>query len=242
MISTILQTLSDFVFPQKCLTCENNLLFNEEQICLHCASDLPKYQPKSGQVMYGESPINYLFWGKSEVKEASAMYYFTKGEKIQRLLHQIKYKGKQKAAFKIGTEMGRVCKIENDHFSTEIGPNNFDAITFVPTSKKKKRTRGYNQAEELAKGISSVTKVPTHSLLIKNENTDSQTKKNVLDRHKQLAGSFSLSPSHKKSTIRKILLVDDVVTTGATLNECAKILESELSAEVAVFCFAFREV
>jgi ComF family protein len=235
-IEMIKQLLS-FIYPQLCFACERELRGDETHVCLHCQEDIPSYNNDQSTTLSDMNSVFQLFWGKSDVLYATSCFEYIKGEKLQLLIHELKYKGQRNLAKYFGEFMVKEITT-NNHFST------IDAICFVPSSKRKTRVRGYNQAEELAKTISRMTKIPTVDALVKKKNTSSQTDKNVHERHFNLQNTFALKKT-KKSPIKQIkhvLLVDDVITTGATLNACATVLLADLKVEVSVLTLAYRNI
>jgi len=226
-----------FIYPKLCFSCERELRGDERFVCLHCEQDIPSFTFKNNDKHTDvENPVFQLFWGKSEVQYATSCYEYIKGEKLQKLIHELKYNGRKNLANYFGEIMAQ-----------EIGSNpkliDVDIICFVPSSKQKIRKRGYNQAEVLANSIAQHISKPSLNLLIKKKNTASQTSKNVHDRHCNLENSFTVN---KKTTLpnnaKHLLLIDDVITTGATLNTCAKVLLSEFHVKISVLTLAYRNV
>lgn len=171
--------------------------------------------------------IAQLFWGKVNLKDVFVPFQFLKAERLQSLIHELKYKGNKKLAVELGEKLGSaLCE--------EIITDSI--VTYVPMHPKKQKKRGYNQAELLAKGFANVNSLRVDDLLFRNEETESQTDKGVFDRYENMAQRFevkdSLYPNH-------VYLVDDVITTGATLVACAKALIS-VGIEVKVVCLAYR--
>lgn len=198
---------------------------SENKICLHCSSDLSYFK-----VFDEENPIDQLFWGKAKIAQSSACFNFVKGEKTQKLIHEFKYKGNKN----LGEFFGDIMSSKSEIFK------NIDLICPVPSTNKKTRKRGYNQAEELAKSVAKATNIPMKTLLQKKKEKGSQTSKDVYHRHLELSESFTLKtiPSQAKH----ILLIDDVITTGATLNSCAEKIEKEYDVKISVLALAFRNI
>lgn len=232
MIYLMIRQLLSFVYPKLCSSCDEPLRFDESYICWHCLEDLPDFSTLKPD----NNPAFQLFWGKSDVQYASSCFEFIKGEKLQGLIHEFKYQGRQNLAEHFGKIMAHHF-LNNPYFWT------IDAICYVPLTNKKEKNRGYNQARELANGIHKELNLPVLNLLHKNTQTVSQTSKNVHERHENLRNSFSpnLNPLLLKNT-KHVLLVDDVMTTGATLNACAQQLINQLHLKVSVLTLAFRNV
>jgi ComF family protein len=226
-----------YIYPQLCFSCERELRAGEKLVCLHCEQDIPVYLNDGTEVLsQEENCISQLFWGKSEVSYATSCYSYIKGEKLQKLIHELKYKGRKRLANYFGEIMAEEIK-DNIKFS------DIDAICFVPSSKNKTRVRGYNQAQELAKSISKSVGKPSLHLLLKKKNTTSQTNKSVIERHYNLENSFSINSKIDLSKdCKHVLLIDDVITTGATLNACAKVILDAFEVKVSVLTLAYRHI
>lgn len=226
----MLNDLVNLFYPNNCGCCNNVLRKGESHICLFCLSDLPR----TNYIKIKENPVAKLFWGRVDLTYGFSTYNFSKKGKIQDLIHLLKYKEKTEIGFVLGSEIGRDI---NDN----IPPNTFDYIVPVPLHPKKQRLRGYNQSAFIAQGISSVCHVPVNEELVERvSNTVSQTKKNKHERWENVAEIFQLK-NQEKIDGKHLLLVDDVVTTGATLESCArKFLEVPNSrVSVAVLASGF---
>ncbi|MBN2682167.1 MAG: ComF family protein [Bacteroidales bacterium] len=160
-----------------------------------------------------------LFWGRVKIEKATALFYYFKHSKYQSLIHQLKYKGKTD----VGQELGKMLggELLRSGFLKDI-----DVLVPVPLHPKKEKKRGYNQSFYICKGISEVSGIPIDSnTLVRNVYTETQTKRNRNDRYCNVKDAFSNKHSENFSS-KHILLIDDVVTTGATLESCSnKILE-----------------
>ncbi|MFT6715830.1 MAG: ComF family protein [Saprospiraceae bacterium] len=229
--------LFTFIYPRLCSSCERELRDDEKHVCLHCSQDIPPFVPEQDHNDgHSLNPMFQLFWGKSDVQYATSCYQYIKGEKLQKLVHELKYNGRKNLASYFGEMMAQ--EIKNNSKLCDI-----DAICFVPSSKQKIRVRGYNQAQELAISISKYIDKPSLDLLMKKKNTASQTTKNVHDRHLNLEKSFSINKKLPfPPQCDHVLLIDDVITTGATLNACAKLILSEFDVKVSVLTLAYRHV
>jgi ComF family protein len=214
MKKTILRVWDDFVsllFPRLCLACEQPLPYDEPFICLDCQLDLP-------QTDFHKHKINAFterFEGRLSVRSATALYYFTKHSKTQHLIHKIKYHDKREAAITLGFMLGNKL-LESLYFK------NIDYIIPVPMHADKELRRGYNQADFFARGISESMDIPVlFDVLKKIKKTDTQTHKSRLERFNSVEDAFVLNtPSVVEG--KNVLIVDDVMTTGATLEACAQ--------------------
>lgn len=208
----ILNSLLDLVFPKLCVCCGGVLMEGEENICLTCLYTLPRVVEKD----YTDNKVMEIFLGRVRLEKAMSWCHFDKETKVQNILHHIKYKGKSKFASQIGEIMAR----EMLDFFADI-----DAIVPVPLHPKKEKMRGYNQSEEIARGVQEVVGLPIFSQLIERTRfSETQTHKNKEERWKNAVDLFKLSPNDGFEG-KHILLVDDVLTTGSTAIACLKCLE-----------------
>ncbi|MBS1600185.1 MAG: ComF family protein [Bacteroidetes bacterium] len=228
MLQEAVNSFSHIFFPHICVGCGTDLIDDSQLICLHCMHKLPVTHFE----LHANNPIEKIFWGRAPIQSASAQYYFTKNSILQQILHQFKYEGKKQ----IGTYFG---KIIGETLSKSNRFNNLDALVPLPLFASKERKRGYNQATVLADGISSVIKVPVLNNCIERISaTETQTLKNRMERWHNISGKFRLK--NKEHLIGKhILLVDDVITTGATLDACAnEFLKEEIRVSIVTLACA----
>jgi ComF family protein len=165
--------------------------------------------------------VSKLFWGRIQLQNAVALYQFQKEGSVQKLIRQLKYEGGKSVGIFLGKQLGYALK-ESSFFI------NIDYIIPIPLHPKKEKLRGYNQSKYIALGIQEILQIKVNTkALIRTENTDSQTRKKRFSRWENMMNSFALKKPEKLIATH-ILLVDDVVTTGATLEACAqKLLEIE---------------
>jgi ComF family protein len=213
-------------YPRICAGCNNLLYKNEEMICTNCIISLPKTN-------YHTDPENEtakIFWGRKQIENASSYLYFRKGGIVQRLLHKLKYKGEKEIGLFLGKLIG--YEIINTPFCDA------DIIVPVPLHKKKLAKRGYNQSEIIAKGISEVLNKPvvTDSLKRVFEKT-SQTSKHRYDRWLNVNEIFEIKCAEGLAN-KHILLVDDVVTTGATIEACVEALQKCENTKISIITVA----
>jgi ComF family protein len=213
-IHTLLDILKNFAalaFPDTCCACGTILFAQETHLCLHCRALLPKTRFHKDR----ENQLTKIFWGRLQLETGTSLYYFQKGGKVQRLIHQFKYKGNTKLGFYLGQLLGRSIK-SSSHYK------DIDCIIPVPLHPKRERRRGFNQSAVIAGGIASSLSVscPTH-LLVRKEYTETQTRKNRFNRWQNVAEVFE-TPEPDALINRSVLLVDDVITTGSTLESCAQ--------------------
>lgn len=206
----MLKQLFNLIYPKICYACGDSIVGKIDNICLSCRVQINKLHIREFQ----NNPIQQLFWGRVDFEKAIAFSRFEKNGKIQHLLHALKYKGIKE----VGVTLGELAALD-------IGASSFfddiDVILPIPLHKKKLKKRGYNQSHFIAEGIRNITELPTDlSSVIKETNTASQTKKKRFERFKNVDGTFKLINNNELQH-KHILLVDDVVTTGATLEACA---------------------
>jgi len=225
-----IKPIADFfnlLFPNLCIVCGENLIQTELHICLTCLHSIPK----TNYHLLTDNPIEKRFWGKVPIYKGTAFFFFYKGSPFQKLLHALKYKGNKE----IGEVLGKYAAIElldSPDFKT------IDVIIPVPLHPKKYKLRGYNQSEWIAKGLSSILEKPLdiQTLCRVQENT-TQTKKTVFERYENTEGIFELSDKNALSG-KHVLIVDDVLTTGSTLEACIRALLQTGDIKVSVFTLA----
>lgn len=233
MAHTFTRYFHDFlsiIYPHNCAACGNDVLGESHLLCWDCLNSLPL-------TMFESNPNNLvtqLFAGRIPVEMATALLFFSKDSKVQHLIHQIKYKGKKNLGHYLGKLMG--------HAIQQANWGEIDLIIPVPLNKKKAVTRGFNQAKVLADGISEVLQKPVVEVaVIRSKFTETQTKKSRTERWQNVEDVFELGNIEGLEN-KRVLLVDDVVTTGATLEACGQVLLqiSGLKLSVGVFAFASK--
>jgi ComF family protein len=208
--------LFHLLYPHLCAGCGSDVLDSENFLCLSCLNDLPH----THYSQHANNPIEKLFWGRVPITSGMCEFYFSKTSIVQNLIHELKYKGNKAIGNYCGTLMGS-SMLNSNRFK------NIDVIIPLPLFEKKEKIRGYNQAQILCEGIASVTNIPIISKnVIRKIPTETQTKKGRIQRWENVSETFSvLNPNELEG--RHILLVDDVITTGATLEACgAEILKA----------------
>jgi ComF family protein len=173
--------------------------------------------PKTGFGDRENNPVSKIFWGRAPVRAGTALFRFEKGSAYQSLLHDLKYRGNRKAGLYLGRLLGQALK--HTSFS------DCDLIIPVPLHRHRLKQRGYNQSEIIARGISEITGIPVENHLIgRKKNVRSQTTMNRQERFENMATAFSLCDYHPDLNEKKILIIDDIITTGATLEACSQVL------------------
>lgn len=213
-----MRELVSFLFPVYCPVCGRLLDGACPGLCVSCEYGLPRtlYAGIPG------NPVSQLFWGRVPILEATSLYRFEKGSPYQALLHDLKYRGNRK----MGTYLGRL--LGRSLMRTVYA--GCDLLIPVPLHRRRLRERGYNQSAVIARGVSEITGIPIlEGVLLRSAFRSSQTTRGRIERYENVRSGFRLSTDPPDLHGKKILLVDDVVTTGATLEACAGLLDSSFS-------------
>lgn len=219
--------LLNLIYPNLCLICGESLLRSEKQICLSCIQQIPR----TNFHLVPDNPVEKKFWGKVPIFRGTSFYFFQKGSPFQKLLHELKYKDNHD----IGIIMGQYAAVDllqaDDFKSVEI-------IIPLPLHPKKMILRGYNQSELIAKGLAEIMEVPidTTTLIRTKENT-TQTKKSVFERFENTQGIFDVTDTNPLEA-KHVLLVDDVLTTGSTLEAAIYALMQIKDIKISIFTLA----
>ena len=178
------------------------------------------------------NPIEKIFRGRMEIQAAAAHVYFTNGSSIQQSLHRFKYKGRKEIGDYFGLRMGMAIKHSHRFIQCEI-------IIPLPLFAAREKKRGFNQAKIIAEGISRQLKIPVVSdAVFRSKKTETQTNKSRIQRWKNMQATFEIRDS-QKILGKHILLIDDVITTGASLEACALVLQSISGVRVSICCLAY---
>ena len=224
---SLLDDFISLIFPNICACCGNSLWKHEEIICTHCDFHLPR----ADFHLEPDNPASRTFWGRVKIENATAGYYFNKGNRIQRLIHLLKYNGRKDIGIFLGEKQGVLLK-SSPYFNT------VEVIIPVPLHKKKLMKRGYNQSEQFAIGIGKIMNIPVNPyLLYRQKFTETQTKKSRFSRWQNVSGMFAVNDPVQLEG-RHILLVDDVITTGATLESCIYALSTIPGLKISVAAIA----
>lgn len=211
-------------FPDLCVVCGQRLNEGEQHICTDCLLLLPK----TNFHLQTDNRLEQFFAGRIPFERIAAFAYFVKGGSIQQIIHELKYKNNPEIGYFIGQLCGEAIK--DSEFISSI-----DLLIPIPLHPKRQKQRGYNQSLEICRGISDIAKVPVDNYtLIRTVNNPSQTKNSRFDRWKNVEDIFSIT-NETVFQNKHILLVDDVITTGSTLESCAKeILKCE-DSKISIF-------
>lgn len=218
-----LSSLLHLFYPHTCEGCGSDLLQDHQFLCARCMHQLPV----TGFVDKADNPVEKIFYGRIPVQQAAAAFYFTKSSLLQHLLVQLKYKNNKEAGYFLGRMLGHALAASERFADTDV-------LVPLPLHPKKEFIRGYNQAALLCEGIAQVWHKPILlNAVTRTRFTETQTHQNRLSRWQNMEEVFAVTQP-KLLTHKQILLVDDVITTGATLEACgASMLEVE-GAELGV--------
>ena len=227
MIKTWLKDFQNLIYPNLCICCNQHLIKNEEFICFDCLINIPR----TNFHLETNNPVEKLFWGRVNIEFATSYFYYNKGSIYQQIMHLLKYKHLPE----IGAVMGKHFGAELFHYNIF---NNVDLIIPIPLHKKKLIKRGYNQSEAIANGIGSILNIPiSTNTLERIVNTNTQTRKSRFERWENVEGIFKV-PKIENINNRHILLIDDVVTTGSTLEAAAQALLDSHAKSVSIATLA----
>ncbi|MDO4949930.1 MAG: ComF family protein [Bacteroidales bacterium] len=218
-----LADIADYFFPRYCVVCGEALSGSEQFLCAKCLIQLPR----TNLHLQSDNDVEKNLWGKIPLGKASAYLYYHKKGMVSKLIASLKYQGN--AA--LGVFLGR-C-MATDLIATSFF-SDIDFIVPLPLHKTRRKKRGYNQSEQLALGISSVTNIPIRNdIVVRKRDTDTQTSKSEVQRWENLQDSFEcVSPEPLVG--KHILLVDDVMTTGATVVACADAFDKTRQLKISV--------
>jgi len=226
-LAKIINEINNILLPRVCFGCNTQLFRGERILCAVCRHDVPL----TDHNYLEENAVDRIFYGRTPIKKAGAFVFFSKNGLIKNLLHWLKYKNQEQIGVFFGDWCGAYLK-ENDQL------RNIDVVVPVPLHPKKQRKRGYNQVALFARKIADhIGATYCDDLLIKTKNIKTQTKKGRHRRWESSKDAFELNTSNKRS-FEHVLLVDDVITTGATIESCAQTLLQQKNTEVSVLSIA----
>jgi ComF family protein len=229
-LKEIKESFIHLLFPHVCSGCGNDILEFHSSLCLRCMNILPRTRFEN----FPSNPVEKIFWGRLPLNAAAAHFYFTKASLVQHLMHQFKYRGNKELGLQLGRMMGSGL--------AQSGRFPVTAVVPLPLFASREKRRGYNQAAVLCEGISEILQVPVlENAVTRSKSTETQTRKSRVERWSNMEGKFELAHPEQISG-RHILLVDDVVTTGATLEACGMEMykAGDLRLSIATLCFALK--
>jgi ComF family protein len=227
ILISIAKDLLALFFPNYCFGCNGGMVRGEEILCTHCIAELPLLD-------HGQSdnnPILNKFIGRLPLQHGFLLLKFQKKGIVQNLLHKLKYDNRPEVGERLGKILSR--RIIDDGYG-----NAFDLIIPVPLHKNKRRTRGYNQSATIGDGMGKIMEIPCNDFIVsRKKSTETQTKKSKIERWENVNDAFQVSHPEQVSG-KRILIVDDVITTGATIEACAKSLLEAGASEISIACLA----
>lgn len=211
-MTTWIYSFFSLLFPRRCVVCGSSLSRTEQCLCTVCNINMPR----THYHLQKDNVIEKQFWGQIPIERATAYFHYRKGSDYCNIVHELKYKGRKEIGLTIGHLMAG--EMLNSGFFNDI-----DIIVPVPLHKDRSRQRGYNQSEWIAKGIAEVTKLPINNRAVeRTASTGSQTSQSVFERWENVKHTFVLRETEELRG-KHILIVDDVLTTGATVKACASV-------------------
>lgn len=226
---SFLSRLVNLMIPPSCPICGGRLAAGEELLCGRCNLRLPRTHFEQRPYI---NPMAKLFWGKFKVEKCAALFFYNSNAESPRVILDLKYRKHPEYGFRLGQLMVQ-----------EMAPNGFfegiDAVMPLPLAANRERKRGYNQSRELARGICRATGLPMADNAVRRDSfVDSQTHKSVFERMENVRNTFELVDGARLQG-RHVLLVDDVVTTGATMSELAREVVKAPGAKVSILAAGF---
>jgi len=227
---TSLRAVGHLFYPCLCVACERVLANPQQFVCLSCRSEWPL----TDMHRFRENTFTERFWGRLQLEYGSAMFHFVKGGHIQSLIHALKYRSQSQVGIGLGREYGRILAGSY----TDPKPN---LIVPVPLHPRKKHQRGYNQAACFGEGLAHSLQIPMEErFLVRSVYQTSQTHKGRLERFQNVLAAFQ-ARHLDQLTGKHVLLVDDVLTTGATLEACAIQLQAATDIKVSMATIAIAQ-
>lgn len=224
------ESIINLFFPKVCSGCSSFLLSNENVICTVCRHEIPL----TNHHLNPENDAFKKFYGRIPVMHTSALFYFHKKGIVQELIHNLKYKGHEE----IGAILGEWYA---EDLKTIDLLQSVDEIIPVPLHRRKLKERGYNQVTAFGKALSSGLNIDYNdSILVRNVYSKTQSKKNLLGRTEGIESTFDVSFTEKDHN-KHFLLIDDVITTGSTLEACSRALLKIPGAKISIVCMAMAQ-
>lgn len=223
----LISNLLSLFYPRLCPSCSTVLQQHEKMICLDCQLHLPETDFHE----IDNTQLEDIFTGRVEVSKVASLFSYKKGNRIQKLLHSLKYNGQYELGVFLGEYYGKILARQSWIASV-------DMIFPIPLHPKKERQRGYNQSEAIAKGLSNSLGIPYHTdILVRDLHTGTQTRKSRFNRWENVKNVFSVQHPERMENCR-ILVCDDVLTTGATLEAAANVLRAKNAGEIFIVTLA----
>lgn len=223
----VAKSIIKLIYPPSCHACGAHLVQGEQIVCLHCQHDL-----FAEEILVTDKDILSRLWGRVEIKQQFNLMSYKKGNRAQKLIYNYKYAGYTT----IGTYLGKLTakKIKKT-------PYKFDLVIAVPLHSKKLKKRGFNQSELFAQAIANHLDIPyTNTIMTREKNSETQTRKSRIKRWENVEEIFKVV-SGTELTGKKVLLIDDILTTGATIESVGKILEEHQIRSLSICTMAIAD-
>jgi ComF family protein len=218
-----LNNFAHFIYPHCCEGCGSDILENHHLLCSECIVKLPE----TNFISKPNNPVEKIFYGRLNIANAVAAFYYTKDSLMQHLMHQLKYNSNKEIGIYLGKVLGTQL-LQSGRFDT------IDVLVPLPLNPKREAIRGYNQAEMICLGISEVMNISIDkSAIQRNIFTETQTNQNRIGRWQNMDGVFAINNITKLQN-KHVLLVDDIVTTGATLEACGNTIIKNCNVALSI--------
>jgi ComF family protein len=230
-LKSLLSDVLHLFYPHTCNGCASDLLEENNLLCIKCINTLPH----TNYAQHANNQVEKIFWGRVPLAAAHSQFYFAKASMMQELMHQLKYKNNQSIGIYLGEMMGNSL-LNSNRFK------DVDALIPLPMFTDKQHKRGYNQAAIICKGMSAVMNIPViNNNVCRQYATETQTRKSRIERWENVAGSFVIKNDHSLAG-KHLLLVDDVLTTGATLEAAGNTILTipDVTLSIATLAFAAK--
>jgi len=216
------------VYPRLCAACNGNLVKGEEGFCMSCEAELPR---TLDELNPAGNPAARVFWGRFPLEAAASCFVFSGTGKVQELVHNLKYNGRKDAGIAAGKYYGAILKDISPFLTASL-------IIPVPLHEDKLESRGYNQATCFAQGLSEAMNIPyEENAIVRLKATSSQTRKNREERWDNVGEVFAV-PAKKNLEGKHVIIVDDVITTGATIEACVVPLLNIPNVKISIVSLA----
>ncbi|MBN2616050.1 MAG: ComF family protein [Bacteroidales bacterium] len=230
VFSTLFEDLVGLLFPKLCLACSQPLARHEKVLCSHCLYHLPRTQFQ----VHKENPVKEIFDGRLILQSATAFLFFNKGGNVQHLIHQLKYKGQKEVGLYLGELFGNELN-ESPLYQDA------DYLIPVPLHPVKERKRGYNQSRMIARGMETTMQASlADDILFRQVHSSTQTKKSRFERWENVKDIFALK-NEARLEGKHVILIDDVITTGSTIEACGNLLQKIPGIRISVSALAYSQ-
>ena len=217
MLKTIVNSVGHLLFPHLCNGCGSDLISRDHLLCVKCYNQLHKTNFDE----LPDNPVEKTLWGRLKCQAAMSQYYFSKNSVLQKAIHQFKYKGNKELAIYLGKHIG-------ESLSQSFRFSNIEVIIPLPLFPDREKKRGYNQAALLSEGIATILNIPViYNVVQRIRYTETQTHKTRMERWQNVEGVF-ITKQQQEMRNKNILLVDDVITTGATIEACGNAILEDI--------------